>query len=434
MKLRRVLLVSLLSTALVACAASTPLSSNQQALVDAAKQGGVTDIVARARKDGGLQLSGKLEGRQFALVVPQDWNHQAMLFEHGYTPPGTPLDVPVDPMKGDADQQGVFRTPYAQGFLVGHSSYDKAGISVESAVVNTHRLKDLARKLGATKTYLIGASMGGNIVEELLDRYPHEFAGAVAGCGAVGSWEGEIGWMADVRGAYNYFAKGTKYELPGEKSIAKSALSSPAFGPLRMWNMRRIAMPVYALFEHAEKEPNGQAAKIIDNVAAASATEKDPAAFVLPILTSALGMDDVRATFGGNIFDNTAKVYHSPLLSEEANAKLNAGFERVKADPRAVANADVFKASGHLGDPLLSIYNSTDPLVPSPIHETILHDAVVAAGTEDKLLQRPLPPMTGPMMLTKLQGLAHCGFTERQVATAWNDLLKWSQTGQKPAR
>ncbi|MFT3754539.1 MAG: alpha/beta hydrolase [Pseudoxanthomonas sp.] len=427
--------LALLLLSLLGCRTADRLDPAQQALADAARQAGATELKAVAREDGGLQLIGKLGGDQFALVAPKDWNRQAMLFAHGYTQPGTPVEVPTDPIAKGKDANGTFRTPYSQGFLIGHSAYDKAGMDVSGAVENTHRLAGLVNALGSTRNYLVGSSMGGNIVIALLDRHPGDFAGAIANCGVVGDWPAELGWTNDVRAAYDYFTRGTQYALPGEKDITRSAMPSPSFGPLRMWKIRRMAKPLYALFDADKANPGGPESRIIDNIAAVADTHRDAASFGLPILISAFGMDDFNAVFGGQIFDNTARVYHSPHLDAAGNASLNADMQRVKADPAAVDRANAWiKASGRIGVPLLTLYNQTDSLVPSAMHEGMLREAVAAAGNEQWLLQRQVPAMTVPLPMSKLEGLAHCGFTPQHTTDAWNDLRRWVETGVKPAQ
>lgn len=432
-RLLRHALLALAFTVLCACAGQRPLTQAQQALAQAARTAGAIDLEAEAREDGGLRLGGRLQGHQFALIVPAGWNRQAMLFAHGYSPPGTPVAVAEDPMAKDKDANGVFRTPYAQGFAVGHSAYDKAGMDVRGAVENTHRLAQFVARLGASRTYLVGASMGGNIVVALLDKHPRDFAGAIAACGVVGDWPSELGWINDVRAAYNYFTQGTPYALPGEHDITRSALSSPSFGPWRMWQMRRLAKPVYALFDADKAQPGGQASRIIDNIVAVADTPRDAASFGLPILTSGLGMDDFNASFGGQIFDNTQRVYRSPHLDAAGNARLNAGIQRVAANPAAVATANAWvKPAGRLPVPLLTLYNQVDPLVPSGPNEAMLRAAMDAAGNQARLVQRAVPPMTVPLPASDLQGLAHCGFTPQQTARAWNDLRAWVETGVRP--
>jgi pimeloyl-ACP methyl ester carboxylesterase len=423
---------------LQACGASS-LSPDQAVLVEAARQAGATALRAKALDDGGLLLNGELEGRRFNLALPWRWNKQAMLFANGYRPPGFPIEIPEDPLAGDAN--GFYRTPYSQGFATGRTAYDKPGMGVQTGVDNTYRLKRFVDRLGARRTYLIGASMGGDITVALIEKYPQDFAGAIAACGAVGGWRAEIGWAVDLRAAYNYFTRGTAYELPGEHSITRSALWTPQQGlikqisiPLVLVQTKRLFSPVLKLFAAAAANPNGPERRIIDNIAAVSGTQADPAGFVLPLSLTILGMDDLNQTFGGSIYDNSAKVYSSPLLSAAENAALNQGIERTQADPKAVAYADAwYQPSGNFQTPLMTLYNAIDPMAPSTLNEPLLLTAVERAGNLDRLVQRRVPAQRADLPTSSTEGYVHCGFTPDQVESAWNDLRTWVESGRKPA-
>ena len=415
------------------------LSPEQSALVDAARRAGAGALSATPLDDGGMVLDGELDGRRFNLAIPWRWNKQAMLFANGYRPPGFPTDIPDSPLAGDSN--GFYRTPYAQGFAAGRSAYAKSGMGVQTGVESTYRLKQLVDQLGATRTYLIGASMGGDITVALIEKYPQDFAGAIAACGAVGGWRAELGWAIDLRAAYNYFTRGTVYELPGNKSIARSALWMPPQGlikplsiPLVLLQSKRVFAPVVKLFAAAAANPSGAERRIIDNIAAASGTQADPAAFALPLALTALGMDDLNQTFGGSIYDNSAKAYSSPLLSAAENAALNQGIERIKADSGALAYADSwYQPTGKFQTRLLTISNAIDPLAPSTINEPLLRAAVERAGNLDHLVQRSLPAQRALIPTTSTDGYVHCGFTPDQVESAWNDLRAWAETERKPA-
>jgi hypothetical protein len=58
---------------------------------------------------------------------------------------------------------------------------------------------------------------------------------------------------------------------------------------------------------------------------------------------------------------------------------------------------------------------------------------VERAGNLDHLVQRSLPAQRAPIPTTSTDGYVHCGFTPDQVASAWNDLRAWVESGQKPA-
>lgn len=417
------------------------LSADQQALVRAAQQAGAQDVAGAPLDDGGMRLTGKLDGRAFSLAIPWRWNKQAVLFANGYSVPGlrNAIDIPDNPLKDDTF--GVYRIPYAQGFAVGLSAYDKSGIGVQTGIENTHRLKQFLDRFGSTRAYLIGASMGGSITEGLIERYPADFPGALAACGVVDNWPSEIGRLIDLRASYNYFTRGTAYSLPGDQHLDHSALStwaSPTFKSVTPFyafmQLKRLGAPITKLFAAAQANPTGPEQRIIDNIAATTGAAKDLASFLQPIVTISIGMDDIEATFGGSIYDNTTKAYASPYLSAEENRALNRDIQRIHADPRALAYAaDWHRATGKFSTKLISIYNSTDPLVPSELQEPALLQAVHDSGNDQNLVQETLPPMRVPQQpFTEAKGYAHCGFTPDQIATAWGELRHWVESNQRP--
>lgn len=436
-------LLSLLLTAVIAasgCSGVTnSLSDSQRTIVERARAHAATQLTASAIADGGLILGGELAGHQFALVVPQDWNHQALLFAHGYSTPGSAVSVAENPLEADPSG-GLLPLAYSQGFAVGHSAYAKAGMGVQSGAENTLRLKQLVDRLGADKVYIAGGSMGGNIVMALIERHPATFAGALAACGVVDSWSAEIGALIDMRAAYNYFTAGTEYALPGRSSIAVSALSPEPpdllgfmATPYRYLQIKRIADPILALFEAAREDPDGPQMRMIRRIASVTVFEPELASFLAPLITVSLGMDDFNRTFGGLIYDSSARDYRSALLTDAENAALNQAIERMKADPLAMARADEWhRSTGRFDTKLMTIHNSIDSLVPYAQH-TALGARVAQAGNSARLVQVTVPPVSVPIAGTGLKGLAHCGFTPAQTAESWNSLTRWVESGERPA-
>jgi pimeloyl-ACP methyl ester carboxylesterase len=434
MQIRNAVLVAL-SLAVTACAPA--LVKEQASLVDAAKAAGAKSVQARKMDDGGLLMNGKLDGRDFSVAIPWRWNKASTVFANGYRNKGLPTDIPDNPLAGD--ENGFYRIPYAQGFATGLSEYDKAGMGVQTGVERTIALKHLLDKLGATRSYILGGSMGGDITIALIDKYPDDFAGAMAVCGAVGGWPAEVGWATDVRAVYDYFTRGTPYELPGDKDLAHSAISAPPTLPALIalvWffhDVKKLVAPINALFAAAAKNPGGPEDRMIDDIAAAAGTVRDLSGFVLPIALMATGMDDMDDVWGGPIYDNTAKLYASPKLSAEENAALDKGIARVKADPAALAKANQwYTPTGNFKAKLLTLYNEIDPLAPSTLHEAILKDATVKAGHADRLVQRAVPSQRKKFPTTDAEGYVHCGFTPDQVEAAWNDLRAWVEQNRKP--
>ncbi|EDX82142.1 hypothetical protein BBAL3_3299 [Brevundimonas sp. BAL3] len=397
-----------------------------------------TDVEVKAREDGGFTVNGKLEGDHFAMAVPANWNGQALVFAHGYSVPGSSIAVSEDPADKDPSG-GLMKGAYAQGFAIAHSDFDKAGVGVESAVENTLRLRAFLGRMGVTDAYVAGGSMGGNIVMAIIETEPTAFKGALSGCGLVDNWTDEVGLLIDLRALYAYYTRDTEYALPGETDLNRSALSpiAPnAIGVLneafRLVQMKRIADPIAALFKAAKETPGGREAQIIDKIASITGVTPEPASFIVPIMTVSLGMDDMNATFGGGIYDSSARVYASPLLTAEEAAALNRDIGRVRATPSAVAYADRWRRStGRFSIPLVAIHNRIDSLVPYSQFEGLIRK-VEAAGNADRLLAITVPEITMPLTGTGLDGLAHCGFTPGQLGAAFDALQTWTTTGQRP--
>ncbi|QNA85391.1 hypothetical protein G4G27_16355 [Sphingomonas sp. So64.6b] len=436
-----------IAAALLACAApvlgaaaDTPaaaLSASQTALVAKARALGATDVAATPGPNGGLILGGKLEGDQFALAFPASWNHQGLLFAHGYSTPGTPVAVAEDPVaKGPGG--GVFADAYGQGYAVGHSAYDKAGLGVETGVKNTVRLRDFLTRLGTKRTYVMGDSMGGGIVVALLDLYPKSFAGGFARCGVVDSWQTLFGQLIDMRLAYNFLTIGTPYALPGVQDARRSALPtdppSPAAAQGYLFGqIGKVATPILALWNAAQKNPNGREARIVSQVAAIGGFDRDAASIAFPLVTASLGADDMAATAGGQVYGNIGKVYASQTMTAEEAAALNAGVQRIAADPAALTYLTHWhKATGRLRVPLVTLHNRIDSLVPFA-QEQALANTVAQAKRTSNLIQYDVAPVRAPLPVGGVDGYTHCGFDKVQTLAGWNALRGWVETGKRPA-
>jgi len=417
-------------------AASFRPSPEQAALLQKAGRLGVTEATTRPAPDGGMILGGKLEGRQFSVAIPAGWKGDALVFAHGYTLPGTPVRVAEDPLSAGAGGSGIMRFAYQDGLAAGLSAYDKAGMAVKTGATNTLRLRDFLTALGARKVYVSGSSMGGNIVIALIEQYPNAFAGAFAQCGVTDGWEREIGQLTDLRLAYNQLTAGTPYALVGVQDATRSALPIVAAAgenqdAYLQAQAVKLVGPVVALFAAAEKAPDGTEARIIRQVASIGGFEPDIAAFFYPLVTLGFGADDMRATFGGQIYGNRNKIYRSNEMTPAEIEAFNRQVQRFDADPAAVEEARRWRqATGRFQAPLVTIHNRIDSLVPYAQTEGLARIAS-AAGASDRLLQITAPAARSPLPLGG-KGYDHCGFSPDQIQTGWRALRNWVETGRRP--
>ncbi|MFT3754542.1 MAG: hypothetical protein QM769_01115 [Pseudoxanthomonas sp.] len=420
--------------------ASPALSAEQTALARQARELGATDVDARPGPDGGLLLGGKLEGQQFAVAIPAHWNRDALLYAHGYSTPGTAIAVLADPTAKGTGATGILRAAYDDGLAAGHSAYAKSGMGVETATVNTLRLRDFLVHLGAGKVFISGSSMGGNIVLSLLEQHPQAFAGGFAMCGVTEGWEPMFTQLFDMRVAWNQLTRDTAYALPGEHDVLRNALpTEPPAGDatdpekFRWAQITCIATPVLALFKAAHDNPQGPEARIARQISAIGGFEAEPASIAYPLVTVALAPDDLRQTMHGQLYGNRGKTYRVPEMSAAELARFNREVQRFDADPAAIAYARRWhRPTGDFKVPLVTLHNRIDSLVPYAQSEG-LGRIVQQAGNQARLVQYTVPGLKAPLPVGGVEGYTHCGFTPEQAITAWKALHDWVQTGTRPA-
>lgn len=417
---------------------AVPASDEAATLLTRARAAGATNVSTRAAPDGGVTLGGKLGGAQFAIAIPHRWRGDGLVYAHGYSTPGTPVAVAEDPVT--ANPGGVMRVAYDDGVAAGHSAYDKDGLGVETGTTNTKRLRDFMVKLGAKRVYAVGDSMGGGIVVTLLETYPGAFVGGLARCGVVDSWSTLIGQLYDMRAAYNFLTAGTPYAIPGQQDVRRSALPPPppsnndAAATAQVWaQISRVAGPVVMLYAAAQQNPAEREAAIVRQVAAIGGFPVDAGALAFPLLTAALGADDIAATAGGQPYGNMSKVYAASELTAEEAAALNKGIQRFAATPAAVAYFERWhRATGRISVPLVTMHNQIDSLVPFA-QETAFAKAVSRAGRDRLLAAYAVPPKRAPLPVGGIEAYTHCGFSPEQSKAAWEALRGWVETGKRPA-
>jgi len=130
-------------------------------------------------------------GTQLTLVcVPQpgQWNGTLVVYAHSYVSPETPLQLPLDEltqvMLGGTTVIGFL---LGQGFAFATTSYSANGYAVQNAETDLNQLVAEASEAFPTKpvVILIGASAGGVIAVQQLERFPEIYDGGLAPCGPL---------------------------------------------------------------------------------------------------------------------------------------------------------------------------------------------------------------------------------------------------------
>lgn len=351
---------------------------------------------------GARALYGTYEGGAYQIEVPDDWNGRLVLWAHGFRGFGDEVFVDIPP-----PMREYF---IASGYAWGASSYRANGYVPGFGAIDTLVLKELfEREVGKPeRVYLVGASMGGNVVTLSLERAPNAYDGALALCG-VTSGAQILDFFASWGALAAYFA-GVDMTALGQDpdALAKAYREEvlPALGtPGQLTDAGRR-------FENVIMHLSGGPRPFFEEGFADRYDEN----FELVIASFASRASAVP------VAGNVGYRYHIDPEFGLNDDELNAGVPRLAPNEEARRNStfgEFAPMTGAIEDPLLTLHNTGDLFVPFASERMYL-DTVRAAGREELLVQRAV------------RRAGHCSFTADEVRAAFEDLVRWVEEGVRP--
>jgi pimeloyl-ACP methyl ester carboxylesterase len=340
-------------------------------------------------------------GALYRLVLPPNWNGDLVLYAHGDVSSDAPIALPPE-----ADILVALLAP--QGYALAYSSFSENGWAVKDGAQRTHQLLGIfTSKFGRpSRVYAAGASMGGLIAIDLVERFPGEFAGALPACAVAGGTRAQFDYGANVRALFDVLYPNA---LPGNAASVPPGTNS----------VTDIFLPAVAAMTAS---PVG--AFTMAPITQTPVPFADPAELILSVATAlslnASGQQQLAAlTNGKPTFDNSGTVY-SGALPPATLLEINAKVGRFTAAPSALQYMQkYYEPSGDLLVPMLMLSDARDPVVPG-FHQTTYAGVVAGMGRQNFLVQRQVPTY------------GHCVFTPAQLGTAFADLVLWVELGIKP--
>jgi pimeloyl-ACP methyl ester carboxylesterase len=357
---------------------------------------------------GARAIYGTRNGYGYQIEVPAKWNGELVMWAHGFA--GVGRSLRVQPLPG---REEVIRAGYAWAA----SSYSANGWAVRQGSDET---LDLARFFGTTvgkptRTYIVGGSMGGNVITDSLETYPDAYDGALALCGVMTGTE-----------LFDYFLA---YNLAAQHLIGKKWDLNALFDPMPF--LKQLAevnalfgtpgnyTPLGRQFDSIAKNLSGGERPFrvqgMQQTAAAGVTF-----FAFPLGTPIKGI--VNLAPGKRVATNVNTRYDiDPGLGRD-DESLNASIIRLAADPaarNAGRGAGYAVPTGKIQVPVLSMHTTGDAFVPIVL-QVSYRKIVDAAGRGDLLVQRAV------------RRPGHCDFSQAEVMEGFNDLVSWVKEGVKP--
>ncbi|MGI8927516.1 MAG: hypothetical protein ACR2HN_12845, partial [Tepidiformaceae bacterium] len=338
----------------------------------------------------------------FRVEMPASWNGGLVLWAHGFR--GIGAEVFAD------NPPAALRSAFIeQGYAWAASSYSENGYTPGIGADDTLALKRFFEgEFGKPKrTYLVGASMGGNIAVLSLEHFSGEFDGALAICGAVTGQE-QIDFLLSWALVAEY-TSGVELPIGSGQTAMFAALNQ---------------------VQAALRPANGFTAEGEQFISAIRNLSGGPRPFFLEGFNDQFGtnfglllLDPNRRTLIGRAATNADIEYAVDANSGLTSDALNSGVRRLAADPAARDGErypDAVPTSGRLSAPLLTVHGTGDLFVPISLEASYAKKAE-AAGKGDLLVQRAI------------RSAGHCQFSAAELETAWADLVGWVEDGRKPA-
>ncbi|HEY0001690.1 MAG TPA: phthalyl amidase [Actinoplanes sp.] len=358
-------------------------------------------------------------GAAYRIEVPQQWNGRLVVFAHGYRGSGTLVFV---------DNPGLRAHYVASGFAWAASSYATNGYDVGQGVRDSYALIGLFGKVTgkpARQVLMSGLSMGGHITAAAIEEHPRTFAGAMPYCGVLGDKE-LFDFFLDANVAAAALAD-VDIDFPldppadfQEQWRAKVAQILPQLGtPLAPTPAGRTWSDVVERRSGGDR-PGFDGAFAYWNVARAPAPLGD-----LPFLFGLYpGVTGGTAQIApGNVTDNRATVYRSTDAWWPTAAEWQLNAEVLRVSPTATADpglAGIPSIDGNPPVPVLSLHDIGDLFVPFSMEQVYAAEAA-AHGKAHLFVSRAI------------RGVGHCDFTQPELQQAFDDLIRWVDTGGQPA-
>lgn len=363
-------------------------------------------------------------GAGYRIEVPRDnWNGRLVMYAHGYRGEGSVLTVSNPALREYYIQQGYAwaASSYSTNY------YDvRAGLEDTNALANAFVAiaADNGRSLSApSKVYITGDSMGGHVTAAAIEAETRReaanqvtYAGAVPRCGVVGGTY-EFDYLLNVTFAAQHVADMGPDQYPAD--FDQSAIDAV------LWEQAPS-------FE-AQGEPTDAGLRLENIVRTLSGGDR-PAfeqGFRGGYYNVVMGTGGRDGTVNGiltrNLSGNIGVTYN---YDGDANAStpeelaFNESMLRVRPDPAANGPRDdgvryIPRVNGEFNVPVVTLHDLGDLYVPF-VHEQIYRERAEAQGSGDWLVQRAI------------RASPHCDFTQAERQSAFDDMIAWEQTGEKP--
>ncbi|NJP35170.1 hypothetical protein [Micromonospora thermarum] len=341
----------------------------------------------------------------YIVEVPEKWNGDLVLWAHGYRGQTTVLS-PEPP------GFGLRQRLLEQGYAWASSSYYRNGFDIRAGVLSTKDLADHVRRevRRPHRTYLAGASMGGYVIARSLEQYPGFYAGALPLCGVLGD-----------QTLLDFFLD---YNLVAQALAGVDAYPVPADYLTTVVPRIQVALGLTGVTPTSPGITNERGRQLRDITINRSGGPRPGADITFAIWKdflfgiSVTNGGDSPAERPGQLATNLFTRYapNSPVDVDATVRRVAPENLRQRLSPTLT---EVPRIAGRPTAPVLSLHNLGDLFVPFSMEQVYARD-VAKHGRSRLVVQRAV------------RAAQHCEFTPAEAGAAWDDLVSWVRTGERP--
>jgi hypothetical protein len=345
-------------------------------------------------------LTGEAGHAFYRIVVPDNWNGQLVIWNHGISlsPPG-----PVTDLGPLANVQ------LAEGYAVAASSFRQSGWALFKSTEDVRTLYQVfVNRFGTPdKVLMTGGSLGGLVSAAAIEQGEvGNVVGALSVCGAVAGSR-TIDLILDARLVYDALCA----SVPGA-FIPGSAEGLPAGSTFTSTAVATAVNACFGILTPPALQTPAQQARL----ATFASVTSIPLNFVLS--------DMGYATFGlSDLVHDPGKLKGRLGTGNEfvsyGNAAIDASIARVSPHPGAANRlSENYTPTGAVGSTkIVALYTDKDGLV-------------VVEGASDYASKVPAANLTTAVAVEAVP--SHCGFSPAEVLASWESLRGWVAGAPKP--
>jgi len=352
--------------------------------------------IARSAEPPG-EYQGVLDGAQYVIAVPPEWNGGLVMFAHGYQAEGSG--------NGLVSREPLDHYLTNHGYAWASSGYRSKGYRPDLFLLDLLALRaQFIERFGQPRwTIIHGQSMGGHVAIASLELHPEVYQGGLIECGIVDG-VGLVDWLYAYTAAAEYFSG-----LPLLETLR------PEFDKLTSVEFLRLMGAPGHYTERGQRFDNvvkhlmggdlplrleGMSERFISNL-----NPRDPGP----------GKAQKFASYA-----DTRQIHYGidPGFGVD-EATLNRDIPRVEPQPDAEPNPVFAELTGKITVPVMTLHETADFRVPFWLEQDYRR-RTDKAGTSHLLVQRAA------------RATGHCGFTSAERQPAFVDLVEWIEENKLP--